>query len=107
MLQEGNTEKAKREKRMNEKTESDIMDAIAIRTFGESMTRKQLRTYAEKCYGEKGNIILSKMWLNRYLAVNSYNEVTVTGRWAEYSIAKRQSVECVQSDRNKEMNIHE
>lgn len=84
---------------MNEKTEDAIMEAIARRTFGEAMTRKELRAYVERGYGEKGSVILSKMWLNRYLAVNSYNEVTVTGRWADYRIAKESNC-CVQSHKD-------
>lgn len=70
-------------------SDEQIENMIARWTFGEPERRKVFTQKIKSACGERGLKILFAMWRNRYLTVDGYGDVQVTGRWADYQNKKR------------------
>jgi len=90
------------DRRMNRKELEGIISRTAIGT-GETncMSRKQFNQYLIKHYGAEMKVVLKEFWSKRYLTVNGYKEVALTGRWADY----QNSLNCIEKSGDEKVNV--
>lgn len=76
---------------MNREEMESVISRTAIGCEG--MNRKEFNQHLIKAYGSEMRKLLAEFWSKRYLTVNAYKEVNVTGRWADYSNSKRYAIQ--------------
>ena len=74
---------------------------------GDGGTRKEFNQSLIKSYGSDMRKLLSEFWRNRWLTVNAYKEVNVTGRWADYQNNKRYSTNNRQEKQKEKSTLEE
>jgi hypothetical protein len=77
---------------LNREELESIISRAAI--SNDSKNRKQFNQHLIKIYGPEMQKLLAEFWKNRYLTVDGFKEVTLTGRWADYQITKQKFTSC-------------